>query len=172
MNDELNPPSGTGIGVRRRSQSLKGGLDPAEMGRRSGEVRRERARVRAAAAEDAAMTVRQRIGVALSHELTVDDWRAVIREARDKSRVADLARLADQAFGKSQPEEAEEERDDELRALTRAQRSAMIARLLEEDKAQTAAAGDERDPREAIPRGVPPKYSLAADHERQPDQQT
>ncbi len=48
----------------------------------------------------------------------------------------------------------------------------MIARLLEEDKAQTAAAGDERDPREAIPRGVPPKYSLAADHERQPDQQT
>ncbi len=148
MNDELNPLSDTGIGVRRRSQWLKGGLDPAEMGRRSGVVRRERAMAREAAIKDAAMTVRQRIGVALSHELSVDDWRAVIRQARDKSRVADLARLADQAFGKSQPEESAPEEEDPIERLTRAERSAMIARLQEESRLHREAAGVEADPRE------------------------
>ena len=147
MNGELNPPSDTGIGVQRRSQSLKGGLDPAEMGRRSGVVRREKAMAREAAIKDAAMTVRQRIGVALSHELTVDDWRAVIRQARDKSRVADLARLADQAFGKSQPEESAPEEEDPIERLTRAERSAMIARLQEESRMHREAAGLEADPR-------------------------
>ncbi len=111
-------------------------------------------------------------GVVLSHELTVDDWRAVIREARDKSRVADLARLADQAFGKSQPEESAPEEEDPIETLTRAERSAMIARLQEESRAQREAADDAGDPREAIPHGVPPKYSLATDDERQPGQQT
>ncbi len=172
MNDEPTSEKERQGNAPQRSNSLKGGLDPAAMGRRSGQVRREKAMAREAAIKDAAMTVRQRIGVALSHELTVDDWRAVIREARDKSRVADLARLADQAFGKSQPEESAPEEDDPIEKLTRAERSAMIARLQEESRLHREAAGVAGDPREAVPHGVPPKYSLATDDERQPGQQT
>ena len=66
------------------------------------------------------MTVRQRLGVALSSELTVDDWKEVVRAARDQRKVSDLARLADQAFGKSQPEEEHGGEEDEVRRMSRA----------------------------------------------------
>ncbi len=58
-----------------------------------------------------------------------------------------LARMADQAFGKSQPEESAPEEEDPIERLTRAERSAMIARLQEESRMHREAAGVAGDPR-------------------------
>ncbi len=123
-----------------------GGLSASEAGRRSAIAKRARRAAREADAEATKLTTRQRIGVALHAELTVEDWRKVISAARDGGKVADLARLADQAFGKAQAEEASHV-EDELRTLTRGERSAMIASLLEEQRAQKEPALDEEDPR-------------------------
>lgn len=136
--------------AKPRSGTLNGGMDAREMARRSAASRKANASARAAEREDAAGTVRQRLAVALSSELTTEDWKKVVAKARDEGKVADLARMADQAFGKPQPEEdAAVGEHDDVRALTRAQRGALIASLMEEEETQRAPSGDSSDPREA-----------------------
>lgn len=135
--------------ARTRSGTLKHGLDAREMALRSVEARRARAAERAQQDADAALTFRQRLGVSLSR-LTQDELDAAVRRMATDDRpsaLTALARMADQAFGKPQVEE-EEQHDDEVAHLTKAQRSALIARLLEEEETQRTPRGDARDPRE------------------------
>jgi hypothetical protein len=66
MNDEQAPMTEQEPNVQARSSSLNGGLDPSEMGRGSGQARREKAAQRAQQAEENALTFRQRLGVGLS----------------------------------------------------------------------------------------------------------
>jgi hypothetical protein len=131
MNDESQeqPTDGNEEGhVRVRSRVLNGGLDPAEMGRRSGYARREKAARRAEDAEHNALTFRQRLGVSLS-KLTQRDLDERVRTARS----AELVRFADQAFGR--PKEAEEDvaQDDILEGLTREQRAVVRQMLLDNE---------------------------------------
>ena len=72
-----------------------GGLTPKEASQRSVEVRRQKAAERAEQSKLDALTVRQRLGVALSAELTVEDWRGLIRYAENKGKTLDLVRMAD-----------------------------------------------------------------------------
>lgn len=142
---------------RARSGTLKGGHDAAEMGRRSAAARRARAAERAQADADAALTFRQRLGVSLSR-LTQDELDAAIRRMATDDRpsaLTALARMADQAFGKPAPEEEEGEAGDDIATLTRAQRSALIAMLMEEEETQRTPAGESSDPR-ADGDGTPP----------------
>ena len=124
-----------------------GGLSPSEAASRKAALARERRAAEEAAAKEDRMTARQRLATALSLELTVDDWRAVARSAVAQGKVADLARMFDQAYGKSQPEEGDGAGDNELASLSRGERSALIARLLREEEEQRRAAGKEEDPR-------------------------
>lgn len=126
MNDEAPPTNNKELNAQVRSRSLNGGLDPAEMGRRSGQARREKAAARAEAAEQDALTFRQRLGVSLS-KLSQNELDQRVKDARP----SELVRFADQAFGK--PLEAEEDKpeDDLLAVLTREQR-AVIRSWVEE----------------------------------------
>lgn len=152
--------------VQARSGTLKGGHDPAEMGRRSAAARRARAAERAQQDDDAALTFRQRLGISLSR-LSQEELDAAVKamavEATKGGKPAAmgaLARMADQAFGKPAPEEEEQGEGDEVRKLTRSQRSALIAMLMEEERAQREPVGDGSDPRadgdEAPPHPTPP----------------
>ncbi|MDF2753400.1 MAG: hypothetical protein K0S82_1783 [Gaiellaceae bacterium] len=137
-----------------------GGLTPAEAARRRAAVARERRAAREAAAEEDRLTARQRLATALSLELSVEDWRGVIRTAVAGGKTADLARMLDQAFGKSRPEEEDPHagEDDDVRTLTRAQRAALIAKILEEEEEnarESAPAGRPDDPREEPGGGTP-----------------
>lgn len=138
-----------------RPRTLKHGLDPSEMGRRSAAARRARAAERAAADAEAATTFRQRLGISLSR-LSQEELDAAIRRmaADDRpSALTALARMADQAFGKPAPEEEEDKgAEDDVRSLTRAQRSALIASLL----AQEEPVGDASDPRGGDADPLPP----------------
>src|SRR5262245_56036602 len=115
--------------VPPRSRTLNGGLDPVEMGRRSGRARRAKAAEREEHRRQDALTVRQRLGVALQAELTVEDWRGVIGAARAAGNVTALARLADQAFGRPQDAEPEEPEDLGLASLTRGQLVVLLEML-------------------------------------------
>lgn len=157
--DSAAPAAGSGddSGAPTRSGTLKGGMDAREMAARSAEVRRARAAERAAQDADAALTFRQRLAVSLSR-LKQEELDAAIRRMATDDRPAALtalARMADQAFGKPQPEE-EEERHDDVRHLTRAQRAALMARLLREEEEQRTAAGIDADPRAADDAPPPP----------------
>jgi hypothetical protein len=96
------------------------------------EGRREKKAQREEQAQENALTVRQRLAVALSAELTVEDWRAVVRAARQAGRTADLARLTDQAFGRPSEQDEDKPQDDLLAGLTRDQRAVLRAALEEE----------------------------------------
>ena len=125
---------------------LKSGVNAREAALKGVATRRARAAAREAEREDAAMTVRQRLAVAMSTELSTEDWKKVVAKARDDGKVAELARLADQAFGKPQVEE-QEEAEEGVAHLTRAQRGALMARLLREIEEDRTASGDTSDPR-------------------------
>jgi hypothetical protein len=131
-----NVTSATGSpNVRARSETLNGGLDPSEMGRRSGEARREKKQLREERAEENALTFRQRLGVSLS-KLTQTDLDRTIEGLAQSGRPADLralAALADQAFGKPQVAEDDTPLDDELAQLTRKERAALRAILEDAD---------------------------------------
>ena len=116
--------------VPPRSRTLNGGLDPAEMGRRSGEARREKKAQREQRAQDAALTFRQRLGVSLS-KLTQAELDQVVSGLAHRGNANALARLADQAFGKPLPTEEVVPRDDGLASLTRDE-LAELQRMLEE----------------------------------------
>lgn len=149
--------------VQARSGTLKGGHDPAEMGRRSAAARRERAAQRAQEELDATRTFRQRLGIALSR-LTQEELDAAVKAmATEASKggkpaaMGALARIADQAFGKPLPEEGEDpDAGEDVRKLSRAQRSALIAQLLEEQELDGKPSGDSTDPRDDPPSPTPP----------------
>lgn len=155
-NDEGTTTSEPPGASKTRSRTLRHGVDAAEAGRRSGAARRARAAERAAAEADAAQTFRQRLGVSLSR-LTQDELDAAVRAMAQQagkglpSALSALGRAADQAFGKPAPEE-EDPQGEEL-TLTRAQRSALIARILEEERLDGKPSGDGTDPRDE---GAPP----------------
>jgi hypothetical protein len=123
------PEAKQGSHVRPRLRTLNGGLDPAEMGRRSGRARRAKAAEREEHRRQDALTVRQRLGVALQAELTVEDWRGVIGAARAAGNVNALARLADQAFGRPQDAEFEEPEGLGLASLSRGQLVVLLEML-------------------------------------------
>jgi hypothetical protein len=75
-----------------------------EMARRSAESRRRKKEQSERSAEDI-LTPRQRMGVALSAELTIEDYRQIARLKKEQGDTLGLSRMADQAFGK--PQEAE-----------------------------------------------------------------
>jgi hypothetical protein len=91
------------------------------------------------------LTVRQRLAVALSAELIVEDWRSVIAWAKARGRIADLARLADQAFGRPSEQDTDAPTDPGLRDLTPDQRAVLMAALdeAEEELREEAAETDE-----------------------------
>jgi hypothetical protein len=98
-----------------------------------GDTRRARKRHREEQAEENALTVRQRIGVALSR-LTQEELDALVHRAVQRGDVRALAQLADQAFGKPPPAEEENPTDTSLADLTREQRTALWAWLDELDE--------------------------------------
>ena len=153
-NDQQTPPKHF---VHGRSRSLNGGLDPSEMGRRSGAARRARRAERDQRADEARLTARQRLGIALS-ELTIEDMRGVIAalvtaaKTGDEKAVHALARLLDQSFGRAQEQVDEVQGDDgpqAWEALSPAQRSTLRAQLLAEADEERRATGDPSDPRAA-----------------------
>jgi hypothetical protein len=141
--------------VHERSRSLKGGLDPSEMGQRSGAARRARRAAREQHADEARLTLRQRLGIVLS-ELTLDELRdvrnALLAEAKrgDEKAVHALARLFDQSFGRSEPQADEKEADgpEIWESMPPAKRAALRAQLLREaEEEERRATGDPSDPR-------------------------
>jgi len=108
--------------ARSRSKPLNGGLDPVEMGRRSGQARREKKMRREKGASENALTFRQRLGVSLSR-LNQGELDQVVSGLAHRGNANALARLADQAFGKPEPAEEDKPEDDWLAALTREQRA-------------------------------------------------
>jgi hypothetical protein len=108
--------------VRARSRSLNGGLDPVEMGQRSGQARREKKILREKGASENALTFRQRLGVSLSR-LSQGELDQVVSALAHRGNANALARLADQAFGKPEPAEEDKPEDNWLAALTREQRA-------------------------------------------------
>lgn len=130
-----------------------GGLDASEAGKRSAEARRQRRANRDAAVDEARLTARQRLGLAMS-ELTLEDIRAVrdglLRKAKtgDEKAVHALARLLDQSFGRAQPHE--DEGGTELEAwesMSAGERATARARWLRELEEDGRPAGDSSDPR-------------------------
>jgi hypothetical protein len=126
--------------VTPRSRTLNGGLDPAEMGRRSGEARREKKAEREQRAQDNALTFRQRLGVSLS-KLSQPELDQVVSALAQRGNANALARLADQAFGKPLPAEEDVPGDEGLASLTREER-AVLRQMLE-----AGLEPDEPDPR-------------------------
>lgn len=100
-----------------------------EAGKASAAARRAKAEARTEAAEQNALTFRQRLGVSLS-KLTQTDLDARVKQARP----SELVRFADQAFGKPTEAEADTPKDEGLAALTREQRATLRAMLLEGDE--------------------------------------
>jgi hypothetical protein len=121
--------------VRPRSRTLNGGLDPVEMGQKSGQARREKKIKREETAAENALTVRQKVGVALSR-LTQREWDAVVKGATVAQRVA----LMNQAFGTPTQAEEDKPQDEGLAALTREQRAVLMEAL---DKAEDAPPQDD-----------------------------
>ena len=72
--------------VRTRSRSLKGGLDPAELGRKSGQARRERKARAERDAELDKLTVRARFATGLAGELTASNLRSVLQGLLQKAQ--------------------------------------------------------------------------------------
>jgi hypothetical protein len=116
--------------VPPRSGTLNGGLDPSEMGRRSGEARRAKKLQREQSAQDNALTFRQRLGVSLS-KLSQAELDHVVSGLAHRGNANALARLADQAFGKPLPAEEDVPREEGLASLTR-EELAVLRQVLEE----------------------------------------
>jgi hypothetical protein len=142
--DERGPAQGTGGNVQERSRSLKGGHDPAELGRKSGQARRERRESAARDAELDKLTVRARLAVGLAGELTTENLRAIlaslVKRAQEPGHVGtNAARLVMELAGKVTEEQAEpDELGDDLqwsdmtpeqRAVARARADALAREL-------------------------------------------
>ena len=130
-------------GVHERSRSLRGGLDPVELGRRSGEARREKAAQREALAELDKLTVRSRAAAVLARKLDaealMDVTEAAILRAKGDGQTAnqagrlvlDLLRFAsDLPEGDGDNPEGKQPED-----MTPAERAALRAQLAREAEA-------------------------------------
>lgn len=140
-----------------------GGIDPSEAGRLSGEARRRKRDEQARKVDEARLTARQRLALALSSKLSVADYEAVISKLRDDAKGGDekavhaLARLHDQAFGRSQPRDDETgSEEDAWESMSPAQRAAWRAKALREIEEDGKASGDPSDPRGAEEEAPPP----------------
>jgi hypothetical protein len=93
MNERLNESRSAlnpnGDNVRECSATLRGGHDPAELGKKSGEARRERAAARARAAEHDRLTVQARLALALASKLNYADLQAIIDSTIQQAKNAD-----------------------------------------------------------------------------------
>lgn len=128
---------------------LKSGVSAREAGRLGAAARARKAAERREAAEEAKLTVRQRLGLALAEELTVEEWRAVIRRLVESGKSTDvqaIARLADQAYGRAR--ESAEGDDVEGERLSREEAAAMLAELRARMAQDGVPSGDETDPRD------------------------
>jgi hypothetical protein len=90
MNDEITNTQRDERGderfVRVRSRSLKGGLDAAELGRRSGEARRARKARAKADAELDSLTVEGRVATILARTLTAAELTDLIGKAIERAK--------------------------------------------------------------------------------------
>ena len=118
----------------------------------SAAARRRKRQEREQAAEQSALTFRQRLGVSLSR-LSQEDLDQAVQGLVKRGQAQALAQLANQAFGKPTEAEPDAPTDPTLSDLTREQRAAFRAMLEEE--------GD--DPRDAV---------LALDNENEPAEPT
>jgi hypothetical protein len=128
--------------ARSRSGRLRGGHDAAELGRRSGRVRREKARTRTEAAEHNALTVQARLALAAAKLLTTAELERVIsrlvERAKGDGHVANAA--ASQLLSLAAAAAGYGEEDDDIEGLdpakmTPAQRAtyrAQLDRVIEE----------------------------------------
>jgi hypothetical protein len=88
-NESGDASNADGDNVRDRSATLRGGHDPAELGKKSGEARRERAAARARAQEHDRLTVAARLALALATDLTYAELHAVIARTVRQAKEAD-----------------------------------------------------------------------------------
>jgi hypothetical protein len=71
--------------VRARPRTLRGGHDPSELGRLSGQARREKARARALAVEHDELTVQARLAVAIAAELSYAELVQLIADLKERA---------------------------------------------------------------------------------------
>jgi hypothetical protein len=120
--------------VQERSRSLNGQLDPAEMGRRSGQARRERRARAERDAEHDRLTVSARLAVVTAAKLTTSELRAVVEglitRAKGDGHVANAAAAQLLAMARAAVEGGEDETDGiAYEDMTPAQRAAFRAAL-------------------------------------------
>jgi len=147
-NEGENTPKADGDNVRERSARLKGGHDPAELGRKSGRARRERAKERQAAAEYDALTVSARMAVALAREATYEKLSAVVRRTIEQAIEANgqiqiqaarvVMEMAQLAFS-NEPDEDDGSDLEKLTPEQRAVRRAALDKLIAEAEAAIEA---------------------------------
>ena len=150
-NDESSMRSAPDRDVLSRSPTLKGGHDPSELGRLSGEARREKARKRLEAAEHDALTVQARLGLAVAKLLTTAELERVmsglIQRAQGDGHVANVAAsqiLSLAAAAAGYGEETDDIEGLDPQDMTPAQRAtyrAQLDRVIEEME-QRMANGD------------------------------
>ena len=131
----------------------------SELGRLSGQRRRERKQQREREAALANLTARQRLGLGLS-KLTQEQLDAVVQRlatdaaAGDTKAVHAIVRLLDQSFGRAGQEEPADPRSTDEKPWeewTEAERASYRQALLaqrEREDAERQAAGDSSDPRD------------------------
>ena len=134
--------------VRARSRSLKGGLDPAELGRRSGRVRRERAAAAERDAELNRLTVQARLATAIAAKLTYADLAELIAGLVERAKgnghvangaAAQLLAMARVASGDEGDADTEGMDYADMTPAQRAARRAELQRALEEWRASEGA---------------------------------
>jgi hypothetical protein len=146
-------------GVRRRTSGTRDAAGMSELGRLSGQRRRERKQQREREAALANLTARQRLGLGLS-KLTQEQLDAVVQRlatdaaAGDTKAVHAFVRLLDQSFGRAGQEEPADPRSTDEKPWeewTEAERASYRQALLaqrEREDAERQAAGDSSDPRD------------------------
>ena len=122
-------------------QARFGSLTPQEAAQRASLARQQKAAARQASAEESALTVRQRVGVALS-KLSQRDWDETVKHASVPQRVA----LMNQAFGQPQPAEPEPASEGAFSALSREERAELLRQL---ESVQALPEAPREAPREA-----------------------
>jgi hypothetical protein len=98
------------------------------------EVRKRRAQEREEERRQDALTVRQRIAVAIQKRYTVAEWLRLLdglKAEKASVEVKALAQLMNQSFGAPQDAEADESEDPIYGGLTREQRAVMREHLLQ-----------------------------------------
>jgi len=150
-NDESSMRNEPDRDVLSRSRTLKGGHDPSELGRLSGEARREKANARRVAAEYDALTVSARMAMALASEATYERLSAVVGRTIEQAIEAEglvqvqAARLVvamTQLAFSMEPDEDDGSDIENLTPEQRAVRRAALDKLIAEAEAAIQAEGE------------------------------